>query len=82
MLKNLSRLQNVEIKKIKNLKENLGIIDNRIRNCNIYQKFKKQKTDCRKVVLKRYQLKICRIKQRFQLSEKKTLNCTQEKKCE
>ena len=48
MLKNLSRLQNVEIKKIKNLKENLGIIDNRIRNCNIYQKFKKQRTELQK----------------------------------
>ena len=48
MLKNLSRLQNIEIKKIKNLKENLGIIDNRIRNCNIYQKFKKQRTELQK----------------------------------
>ena len=48
MLKNLSRLQNIEIKKIKNLKENLGTIDNRIRNCNIYQKFKKQRTELQK----------------------------------
>ena len=36
VLKNLSRLQKVEIKKIKSLKDNLGLIDNRIRNCNIY----------------------------------------------
>lgn len=50
-LKNLSRLQNVEIKKIKNLKENLGIIGNRMRNYNIY-KFKKQRTALEKLVLR------------------------------
>lgn len=48
VLKNLSRLQKVEIKKIKSLKDNLGLIDNRIRNCNIYQKFKKQRTELQK----------------------------------
>lgn len=48
VLKNLSRLQKVEIKKIKSLKDNLGLIDNRIRDCNIYQKFKKQRTELQK----------------------------------
>lgn len=56
--------------KEKNMKENLGITDNRIRSCNIYQKFKKQRTELQKAVLKRCQLKFCRIKQRSQLSDR------------